>query len=85
MLEVSTLLAWTHIGSGEFELIRRPEMTERQCVRQAVRIEGDRGARAWCFSEPEEPTWSPSHDRHFRGPVCANGACGWPLPGRRRV
>jgi hypothetical protein len=84
-METFILLGWVYIGAGEFELIRRPGVTERQCWRQAFRIEEDRGAQAWCFSDPDGPavSW-----RARREPLCAHGggSCAWPLlPGRKRV
>jgi|RhiMethySRZTD1v2_1073278.scaffolds.fasta_scaffold341490_3 hypothetical protein len=82
MLETTTfvLLAWAYIGGGEFELTRRPGLSERDCHLKAMRIEEDRGAQAWCFADPDGPTWS---NRGFRTPICAS--CGGPLPGRKRV
>jgi hypothetical protein len=82
--ETFVLLAWAYIGGGDFELIRRPGLSEHQCWRQARRIEEDRGAQAWCYSDPDEALprrWSSQ-------PVCAHGggSCAWPLlPGRRRI
>jgi hypothetical protein len=87
MLETFTLLAWIYIGGSEFELIRRPDLSRRECDLQAIRIDNEHGGRAWCFSDPDGPTWSPSHDR-IRYPLCAHpsGTCAWPLlPGRRRI
>jgi hypothetical protein len=80
-LATVTLLAWMHIGGGEFEFVRQPDLTRQQCVLQALRIESERGAQAWCFSDPDEPT--APYDRHFGPrPMCAS--CGF-LPGRRRI
>ena len=81
-VETFTLLTLLYIGSGEFGLTHRVGFTEINCHLRALRIERTRGRRAWCFSGPDEPTWTPGKNRISPGFECAY--CG-PLPGRPRV
>lgn len=47
------LLALLHIGGGEFEIIRKPDLTRDDCAMASFHVEDqDRGAGAWCFSDP---------------------------------
>jgi hypothetical protein len=85
MIETSfVLLAYIFIGGGELELMRRPDLTRRQRDMQAIRIEDERGARAWYFSDPDESAWSPSRDRLFRSRSVPMAAAAGRYRGARR-
>jgi hypothetical protein len=78
-----TLVLWIWMGP-RFEETRMLGLNRAKCVEAAIAIEADRWEkRIACIDSrgrvvfPGEPLRSP--------PVCANAACGWDLPGRRRV
>ena len=80
------LLALLHIGGGEFEIIRKPDLTRDDCAMASFHIEDqDRGAGAWCFSAPDEAQWRPTDDLNLAHPICGIvGWCGRPPPTRKR-
>jgi hypothetical protein len=81
MQETFTLLALIYVGGDDFELIRRPGLTRRDCQMQAFRIESDRGAMAFCFDDPEGPVQRPGRPSPRLAPhICGYGGC-WPTDG----
>ena len=80
------LLALLYVGGGEFEIIRKPNLTRDECAMASFHIEDqDRGARAWCFVDSDEAPWRPAQDLNLTHPVCGIACwCGRSLPGRKR-
>jgi hypothetical protein len=85
-METFLLVAWIYAGDGQFEQLRRPELSSLQCYSQAIGIiHRALGLVAMCINETRfEPAWTPHRGPFGPAPVCAHDACG-PLAGRKRV
>jgi hypothetical protein len=89
MMEPFTLSIWLMMG-WRFEETRVPGLNRGECIERLLKISGARGSRddrgrsndkARCIGA--NGTILPSEVRQF--PPCAHVACGWDLPGWRRV
>jgi hypothetical protein len=81
------LIIWLWMGQ-RFEETRIENLLRSECVERAVAIEADRWQKWIACIDARGRIVFPGERlipelRTF--PPCANAACGWPLPGRRRV
>ena len=82
-METFTLVIWLWMGP-RFEEARILNLDRGECFERLLKISDDRGRsndKARCIGA--NGTVLPSEVRQF--PPCAHVACGWDLPGRRRV
>ena len=88
-MEPFTLFIWLWMGA-RFEESRIENLGRGECFERLLKISGDRGSRddrgrsndkARCIGA--NGTVLLSDVRQFQ--PCAHAACGWDLPGRRRV
>ena len=75
-------LALLHIGGGEFEIIRKPDLTRgNHCAMASFHVEDqDRGA-GLVLSDPDEAQWRLTDDLNLAHPDLGIAGC---AAGRRR-
>jgi hypothetical protein len=80
-METFTLIVWIMMGP-RFEETRMLNLGRGECVERLMDIQADRTlARGQCLGANGDI--APREIRQL--PPCAHVACGWDLPGRRRV
>jgi hypothetical protein len=80
-MEPFTLILWIWMGQ-RFEETRILNLGREECVTRQMEIEGDRERPVHAMCRGYAGYILPGDRSRV---VCAHAACGWPLPGRKRV